>query len=52
MTDYKTLMEEAQAKLLQKAKEVLMTGTEAAKKLTPVVVDELHERIKEAQNNE
>lgn len=51
MTDYKVRMREAQERLLQKAKEGLMTGAEAMRALKPVV-DELHERIKEAQNNE
>ena len=49
--NYKMRMREAQARLLQKAKEGLMTGTEAMRALKPVV-DAMHEKIKEAQNDE
>lgn len=51
MTDYKVRRKEAQEKLLQKAKEGLMTGAEAIRVLKPVV-DELHEKIREAQSND
>lgn len=51
MTNCKACMKEMQEKLLQIARDGATGGAEAIRVLKPVV-DELHEKIREAQSND